>query len=99
VPWIEEHYECTWDLFSSIPSLDEPGASVLTEFRRLNVADPSPPRCRATACSPWDTRSDGDDGGERAAEGRPRRPEVYPSTYDLRDAGDLAVDLPTDLKG
>lgn len=38
---MEEFFECTWDLFSSIDSLEEEGKSVLEEFRELNEADPS----------------------------------------------------------
>ena len=29
---MEDHFECLWDLFRSIPSLEKPGASVLDEF-------------------------------------------------------------------
>ena len=29
---MENHFECLWDLFRSIPSLETPGASVLDEF-------------------------------------------------------------------
>ena len=29
---MEDHFECLWDLFRSIPSLEIPGASVLDEF-------------------------------------------------------------------
>ena len=29
---MENHFECLWDLFRSIPSLEKPGASVLDEF-------------------------------------------------------------------
>ncbi|MHC5227906.1 oleate hydratase [Enterococcus sp. LJL99] len=38
---MEEHFETLWDLFRSIPSLDSPGLSVLDEFYRLNLNDPS----------------------------------------------------------
>ena len=33
---MENHFECLWDLFRSIPSLETPGASVLDEFYWLN---------------------------------------------------------------
>ncbi len=33
---MENHFECLWDLFRSIPSLEKPGASVLDEFYWLN---------------------------------------------------------------
>ena len=38
---MENHFECLWDLFRSIPSLEKPGASVLDEFYWLNKHDPN----------------------------------------------------------
>jgi len=38
---MEEHYECLWDLFGDIPSLDEPNRSVLDELKELNDIDPN----------------------------------------------------------
>ena len=38
---MEDHMECVWDLFRSIPSLEEPGASVLDEVYYLNKDDPN----------------------------------------------------------
>jgi len=32
----EEAYQCTWDLFSGIPSLDSPGLSVREEILAFN---------------------------------------------------------------
>ena len=46
---MEEHYECMWDLFGGVPSLEEPGRTVLDEFRELNIADPNYSNCRAIA--------------------------------------------------
>ena len=45
---MENHFECLWDLFRSIPSLEKPGASVLDEFYWLNKHDPNYSLCRAT---------------------------------------------------
>lgn len=45
---MEDHFECLWDLFRSIPSLEEEGISVLDEFYRLNKDDPNYSLCRAT---------------------------------------------------
>ena len=45
---MEDHYECLWDLFRSVPSLEEPGASALDEFHRLNRDDPNYSKNRAT---------------------------------------------------
>lgn len=38
---MEDHFECLWDLFRSIPSLEVEGASVLEEFYYLNQDDPN----------------------------------------------------------
>ncbi|MGH4124724.1 MAG: oleate hydratase [Clostridium sp.] len=46
---MEEHYECMWDLFGKVPSLEEPGRTVLDEFSELNKADPNYSNCRAIA--------------------------------------------------
>ena len=51
---MENHFECLWDLFRSIPSIETPGVSVLDEYYWLNKHDPnyskhrSPiqPKCR-----------------------------------------------------
>ncbi|ACD23986.1 oleate hydratase [Clostridium botulinum] len=43
---MEEHYECTWDLFADIPSLENYGYSVLDEFKELNDNDPNISKCR-----------------------------------------------------
>ena len=45
---MENHFECLWDLFRSIPSLEVPNASVLDEFYWLNKHDPNYSLCRAT---------------------------------------------------
>ena len=37
---MENHFECLWDLFRSIPSLEMDNASVLDEFYWLNKEDP-----------------------------------------------------------
>jgi Myosin-crossreactive antigen len=38
---MEPHFETLWDLFRSIPSLENPDVSVLDEFYWLNKKDPS----------------------------------------------------------
>lgn len=38
---MEAHFECLWDLYRSIPSLEIEDASVLDEFYRLNKDDPN----------------------------------------------------------
>ena len=43
---MENHFECLWDLFRSIPSLEKPGASVLDEYYWLNKHDPNYSLCK-----------------------------------------------------
>lgn len=45
---MENHFECLWDLFRSVPSLEIENASVLDEFYWLNKDDPNFSKCRAT---------------------------------------------------
>jgi len=45
---MENHFECLWDLFRSVPSLEVENASVLDEFYWLNKYDPNSSNCRAT---------------------------------------------------
>ena len=45
---MENHFECLWDLFRSIPSLETEGASVLDEYYWLNKKDPNYSLMRAT---------------------------------------------------
>ena len=56
---MENHFECLWDLFSSIPSLEVPGISVLDEYRRLNKKDPNFSLMRATVNRGQDAHTDG----------------------------------------
>ena len=44
---MEAHFETLWDLFRSIPSLEDESVSVLDEFYWLNKDDPSFSHCRA----------------------------------------------------
>ena len=41
-----DHYECTWDLFSGIPSLERPGLSVREETVAFNAENPAHSRAR-----------------------------------------------------
>ncbi|MCA1530840.1 myosin-cross-reactive antigen [Bradyrhizobium sp. SUTN9-2] len=56
---VEDHFECLWDLFRSIPSLEIEGASVLDEFYWLNKDDPNYSLQRATVNQGQDARTDG----------------------------------------
>ncbi|MCH5643285.1 oleate hydratase [Gordonia sp. ABSL49_1] len=56
---MENHFECLWDLFRSIPSLEIDGASVLDEFYWLNKDDPNYSLQRATVEQGKDAHTDG----------------------------------------
>ena len=56
---MEDHFECLWDLFRSIPSLEIDNASVLDEFYWLNREDPNYSLCRATENRGEDAHTDG----------------------------------------
>ena len=43
---MENHFECLWDLFRSVPSLEVEDASVLDDFSRLDLDDPNSSNCR-----------------------------------------------------
>ena len=45
---MDNHFECLWDLFRSIPSIETDGVSVLDEYYWLNKKDPNNSLCRAT---------------------------------------------------
>lgn len=56
---MENHFECLWDLFHSIPSLETEGASVLDEYYWLNKEDPNYSLMRATINRGEDAHTDG----------------------------------------
>jgi oleate hydratase len=56
---MEDRFECLWDLFRSIPSLEIEGASVLDEFYWLNKDDPNFSLQRATVNRGEDAHTDG----------------------------------------
>lgn len=56
---MENHFECLWDLFRSVPSLEIEGASVLDEFYWLNKDDPNYSLQRATQNRGEDGHTDG----------------------------------------
>ncbi|MEV0671191.1 oleate hydratase [Mycobacterium sp. NPDC050441] len=55
---MEDHMECLWDLFRTIPSIETEGASVLDEFYWLNKDDPNYSLCRATVNRGEDAHTD-----------------------------------------
>ncbi|MBC3796620.1 oleate hydratase [Acetobacterium tundrae] len=56
---MENHFECLWDLFRSIPSSEIDGASVLDEYYWLNKKDPNFSLMRATVNQGEDAHTDG----------------------------------------
>ena len=56
---MENHFECLWDLFRSIPSLEQTNASVLDEFYWLNKR-PNYSKCRAIESGGKRIDTDGD---------------------------------------
>ncbi|WP_281204540.1 oleate hydratase [Streptomyces sp. Isolate_45] len=56
---LEDHMECLWDLFRSVPSIEVEGASVLDEFFWLNKDDPNSSLQRVTERQGRDARTDG----------------------------------------
>lgn len=56
---MEDHFECLWDLYRSIPSLEIAGASVLDEFYWLDKDDPNFSLQRATVNRGEDAHTDG----------------------------------------
>ena len=55
---MDNHFECMWDLFRSIPSIETEGVSVLDEYYWLNKADPNYSLCRATEKQSQDAHTD-----------------------------------------
>lgn len=55
---MENHFECLWDLFRSIPSIETEGVSVLDEFYWLNKKDPNYSLMRVTENRGEDAHTD-----------------------------------------
>ena len=55
---MDNHFECMWDMFRSIPSIETPNVSVLDEYYWLNKHDPNYSLCRATINCGEDAHTD-----------------------------------------
>ena len=55
---MDNHFECMWDMFRSIPSIETPDVSVLDEYYWLNKHDPNYSLCRATINCGEDAHTD-----------------------------------------
>ena len=56
---MDNHFECMWDLFHSIPSIETEGVSVLDEYYWLNKKDPNYSLMRATVNRGNDAETEG----------------------------------------
>ena len=56
---MDNHFECMWDLFRSIPSIEDENVTVLDEYYWLNKKDPNYSLCRATKNRGEDAHTDG----------------------------------------
>ncbi|MDD3334059.1 MAG: oleate hydratase [Eubacteriales bacterium] len=55
---MDNHFECMWDLFRSIPSIETEGVTILDEYYWLNKHDPNFSLCRATQNRGEDAHTD-----------------------------------------
>ncbi len=55
---MDNHFECMWDLYRDVPSIETPGLSVLDEYYYLNKKDPNYSLCRASINCGKDAHTD-----------------------------------------
>ncbi len=55
---MDNHFECMWDMYRDVPSIENPGLSVLDEYYYLNKEDPNYSLCRATVKKGQDAHTD-----------------------------------------
>jgi oleate hydratase len=55
---MDNHFECMWDLFRSIPSIVNPGETIFSEYYKLNKDDPNFSLCRVTQNQGQDAHTD-----------------------------------------
>ena len=56
---MDNHFECMWDLYRSVPSIETEGISVLDEYYWLNKRDPNYSLMRATVKQGEDAQTEG----------------------------------------
>lgn len=56
---MDNHFECMWDMFRDVPSIETPNVSVLDEYYWLNKHDPNYSNCRATVRRGENAHTDG----------------------------------------
>ena len=55
---MDNHFECMWDMFRDVESIETPGVSVLDEYYWLNKHDPNYSLCRASVNRGEDAHTD-----------------------------------------
>lgn len=55
---MDNHFECMWDMYRDVPSIETEGISVLDEYYWLNKEDPNYSLCRATVKRGQDAHTD-----------------------------------------
>lgn len=55
---MDNHFECMWDMFRDVPSIETPNVSVLDEYYWLNKHDPNYSLCRALINRGQDAHTD-----------------------------------------
>ena len=55
---MDNHFECMWDMYRDVPSIETPGISVLDEYYWLNKQDPNYSLCRASTNCGEDAHTD-----------------------------------------
>ena len=55
---MDNHFECMWDMFRDVPSIETPKVSVLDEYYWLNKHDPNYSLCRASINRGQDAHTD-----------------------------------------
>ena len=55
---MDNHFECMWDMFRDVPSIETPEVSVLDEYYWLNKHDPNYSLCRASINCGEDAHTD-----------------------------------------
>ena len=55
---MDNHFECMWDLFRSVPSIVNPGETIFSEYYKINKDDPNYSLCRVTEKQGQDAHTD-----------------------------------------
>lgn len=64
---MDNHFECMWDMYRDVPSIETEGVSVLDEYYWLNKHDPNYSLCRASINCGQDAHTDKKFGLDKAS--------------------------------